>query len=380
MKAILMLEDGTSFIGSSLGVSGETYGEVVFNTCMSGYQEVMTDPSYKGQIVAMTYPLIGNYGFNEIDNESANPQIQGLIVKELCDAPSNWRITLSPYEYLKKHNIVGIKDIDTRSLTQHIRNHGSMMSIISTECFDTQILLEKIKTHMQAKKNWVKEVSTHKCYTLAPGKLLDETLPGIVTLMNESTHKYAHVKQVAILDLGVKQNILRSLNIRNCHLTILPYNTTAENILAMNPDGILISNGPGDPKDILEVVDTIKKLLGKKPLMGICLGHQLLGLALGGNTYKLKFGHHGGNHSVKDFMTGRVYITSQNHNYALDKQFSDDIDITHMNINDDTVEGFRHKHYPIISVQYHPEAVPGPQDSAYIFDDFITMMEVNKNA
>lgn len=352
MKSVLVLEDGTYFPGEAFGQQGETVGEVVFNTCMTGYQEISTDPSYNGQIVTMTYPLIGNYGINEEDCESYKPHVQGFIVKELCDTPSNWRNRMSPEDYFKKNNIVGIKGIDTRALTQHIRQSGSMFGIISTECGNIDILLHRLQQKMVEKRELVREVTTK-------------------TVL----HKPGTGKNVVVLDFGVKYNILRSLESRNCNVYVLPAFSSYEEIMEYNPDGILLSNGPGDPTDLAQIKPTIQKLLGKKPILGICLGHQLLGLALGGKTYKLKFGHHGGNHPVKDYVTGRCYITSQNHNYALETDFSDDIYITHRNVNDGTVEGFRHKSLPVISVQYHPEAAPGPQDSAYIFDDFISMME-----
>lgn len=354
MKSVLVLSDGTYFAGEAFGKEGETTGEIVFNTSMTGYQEIVTDPSYNGQIVTMTYPLIGNYGFNDIDNESYKPHVQGFIVKELCDAPSNWRSSISPDNYFKKHNIVGIKSIDTRALTQHIRKFGNMFGIISTECGNIDVLFEKLNDKKSENRNLVMEVTT-----------------------KVPLHKPGNGKRVVVLDFGVKYNIIRSLEKRNCDIYILPAFSSIEEILGYNPDGILLSNGPGDPADLPAIQHNIEKLLGIKPIMGICLGHQLLGLALGGSTYKLKFGHHGGNHPVKDISSGRCHITSQNHNYALEKDFSEDIVITHYNVNDGTVEGFRHKHLPLISVQYHPEAASGPQDSAYIFDDFVKMMEVS---
>lgn len=353
MKAVLVLEDGTFFPGHSFGENGETYGEIVFNTCMTGYQEITTDPSYNGQIVTMTYPLIGNYGFNTDDFESYKPHVQGFIVKELCDAPNNWRCSMTADSYFKKHKIIGLKGIDTRALTQHIRKFGSMYGVISTECGNIDSLMERLNKKKTEKRNLVNEVTTHT-----------------------PIHESGTGKKVVILDFGVKHNIIRSLKKRNCDIYILPANSPCETIMSYSPDGILLSNGPGDPMDLSDARETVKKLLGKKPIMGICLGHQLLGLALGGRTYKLKFGHHGGNHPVKDLITGRCYITSQNHNYALESNFSPDIEITHYNVNDGTVEGFRHKQLPLMSVQYHPEAAPGPEDSAYIFDDFVKLMEV----
>ncbi len=350
-KASLVLEDGTFFTGESFGASGETIGEVVFNTCMTGYQEIITDPSYNGQIVSMTYPLIGNYGFNILDNESLKPHVQGFIVKELCTYSSNWRFTVSANDYFKNNNIIGVKGIDTRSLTKHIRQFGSMFSILSTESGNVDILKEKIELFKNIKRNLVMEVTTKTVI-----------------------HKEGSGEKIVVLDCGVKNNIIRSLIKRNCDVYILPAFSSYEEILSFAPDGILISNGPGDPDDLPQVKLVTQRLLGVKPLLGICLGHQILGLALGEKTFKLKFGHHGGNHPVKDLVTNKCYITSQNHNYAIKKSDNTDITITHININDGTIEGFRHNKYPILSVQYHPEASPGPIESNYIFDEFLALI------
>ncbi len=351
-KARLVLEDGTHFTGKSFGACGETHGEVVFNTCMTGYQEVLTDPSYKGQIVVMTYPLIGNYGFNDEDNESYQPHVQGFVVKELCDMPSNWRNSGTPDDYFQKYSIVGICDIDTRHLTQHIRNRGSMYGIITTSEETIAALVNKAQKLSLQHQDLVSMVTTKSI----------RNIEGIGP-------------RIALMDFGVKENIVRSLVALGCEVHILPSHTPAQTVLDLRPDGILLSNGPGDPLDIPYAVETVRGLLDKKPILGICLGHQLLGLALGGKTYKLKFGHHGGNHPVKDLKKNRIYITSQNHNYALREDFSKDVEVTHINFNDMTVEGFTHKELPLMSIQYHPEAAPGPLDSMDLFDEFLQMVK-----
>jgi carbamoyl-phosphate synthase small subunit len=352
MKSVLVLEDGAYFSGEAFGKKGETTGEVVFNTCMTGYQEICTNPSYNGQIVAMTYPLIGNYGFNSQDNESCKTRLQGFIVKELCEVPNNWRCELTPEEYFSKNDIVGIKGIDTRALTQHIRQFGSMYGIISAECGNIDILLDRLKKKKAEQRSLVMEVTTK--------------IP---------IHKPGPGKKVVIIDYGVKHSVINSLLNRGCDVHVLPAYSHYEEIMSYNPDGILLSNGPGNPQDLAGARSTIRKLLGKKPMLGISLGHQLLGLALGGKSFKLKFGHHGGNHPVKDFTSGRCHITSQNHSYALENNFSNDVTITHLNINDGTVEGFRHKEIPIMGVQFHPEACAELQGTCYLLDEFISMMK-----
>lgn len=351
MKSVLVLKDGTYFPGQGFGQSGETVGEVVFNTCMTGYQEIITNPSYRGQIVTMTYPLIGNYGFNEFDTESGEAHVKGFVVKELCDAPNNWRSTIGTDEYFKRNNIIGIKGIDTRSLTQHLRNNGSMPGIISTECGNIDVLLERLNSKIQEQGNPVMEVT-----------------------VKSPVHKPGSGKKVVVMDFGVKNNIIRSLEKRKCDIYILPAVSGFDEIIGLNPDCILLSNGPGNPEALQDAVQTVKRLIGKKPILGIGLGHQIAGLALGGSTYKLKFGHHGSNYPVKDFGTGRCYITSQNHSYALNKDFGDDVEITQVNINDGTVEGIRHKKYPVLGFQYDPAAASVPTDTACFLDDFLKMM------
>lgn len=352
MKSVLVLEDGTYFAGEAFGKEGEVFGEVIFNTCMTGYQKILTDPSYNGQLVAMTYPLIGNYGFNEEDSKAKKPYLQGFIVKELCDAASNWKNIGKPEEFFIKHNVTGIKDIDTRALTQHIRQFGSMYGVISTVSGNIDILLEKLNKSKQIKRDLVMEVTTKSC-----------------------VHVPGSGKRVAVVDFGEKDDVTVSLQKRDCDIYVLPANSTFSEIMSYEPDGILLTNGPGDPRDIPYAINTVKQLAGKMPILGISMGHQLLGLALGQNIYKLKFGHHGGNYPVRDYISGKCLITSQNHNYVLEKGTDSDIIITHMNVNDNTVEGFRHRHIPLIGIQYYPEAEHGTGDCAYIFDDFVRMMD-----
>ncbi len=354
MKAILALEDGRYFIGQSLGAEGEVTGEVVFNTSMTGYQEVMTDPSYAGQLVTMTYPLIGNYGVNETDIESDDVQVSGFIVREDCQQPSNWKLEAKSEDYLAQHNIIGIQGIDTRALTKHIREKGMMRGVISTEESNPEKLVEKAQASGMS-SDLVYQVTTDKIYTLEP----------------EYTQYH-----LAVVDLGAKQSILDSLVEQGCKVTVLPADAGADMIQALQPDGVMISNGPGDPKDIPGVVELVEELIGQYPIAGICLGHQVLGLALGGDTYKLKFGHHGSNQPVKDLKSERVFITSQNHGYALkEDSLPKEVVVTHRNLNDNTVEGIKHQSLPLFSVQYHPEAAPGPKDSMYLFKEFVKLIE-----
>ncbi len=371
-KAILALADGTVFEGYSLGAEGETVGEVVFNTSMCGYQEVLTDPSYKGQIVAMTYTQIGNYGIDEDDIESNKLWLEGFIVKEYCDYPSNWRSKETLDSYLKRNKVVGIKGIDTRALTRHLRDNGAMNGIISTIDLNPADLVKKAREFpSMAGLDLAKKVTCKEPYRWEQG-LWD--LEKGYSLRTPNTGLRTH--RVVAFDFGIKFNILRNLIDVGCDVTVVPAATPAEDVLKMNPDGIFLSNGPGDPEPVTYAVENVRKLLGKKPIFGICLGHQILGLALGGKTYKLKFGHHGGNQPVMDLTTHKVEITAQNHGFAVDVDSLKGIaELTHINLNDKTVEGLAHTKLPLFSVQYHPEASPGPHDSSYLFRRFVNMME-----
>lgn len=344
--AYLVLEDSTIYEGKAFGAENDTVGEVVFNTGMTGYQEVLTDPSYCGQIVMMTYPLIGNYGVNWIDPESQHPQVKGFIVRELCEIPSNWFSKGSLNNYMKKHNIIGIEGIDTRSLTRKIRDHGTLRGII---CHNepTDADFERAKAYIN--ENPVKKVTCEEKFEIPNSG-----------------------PKVAVIDFGLKASILSSLRGRNCHLFVYPADVKAEEILADEVDGIMLTNGPGDPKENLEIIEEIKKLIGKKPIFGICLGHQLMALACGANTEKLRYGHRGANHPVKDIAKDRIYITSQNHGYTIiEKTLPKNMEVSHRNWNDMTIEGIRYKDHDTFTVQFHPEASPGPQDTAHLFDEFV---------
>ena len=369
--AVLALEDGRVFRGRCVGMKAECYGEVVFNTGIAGYQEIFTDPSYSGQIVVLTNPQIGNYGANGEDNESARPFIEGLAVREFSEIASNWRSTEHAADFLSQQRIPIISEIDTRALVRHLRNQGSMRGVISSIETDAGRLVEKARSIPEmAGLDLASTVSTKQRYEWNRG--IDACSPSeLVGPAEEAKH------HVVAYDFGIKHNILRSLVQRGCKVTVVPSLTSAEDVLALRPDGVFLSNGPGDPEPLSEPIRNIRKLVGRTPIFGICLGHQVLGLTVGGKTFKLKFGHHGVNHPVRNELTGKVEITSQNHGFAVDPDSLDasDIELTHTNLNDHTLEGFRSRKDPLFCVQYHPEAAPGPHDSRYLFDEFVELMK-----
>ncbi|AFS79328.1 carbamoyl-phosphate synthase, small subunit [Gottschalkia acidurici 9a] len=357
MSGIIYLEDGTIYVGKGFGYTGTSVGEIVFNTAMTGYQEVLTDPSYAGQVVTMTYPLIGNYGINKNEKESEGIFAKGFIVKNVCNTPSNYMSEGTLDELLKEMKIVGVYDVDTRSITKKVRSLGSVKCVITNE--DLKIGdLEKLIKETKIDDNWVEKVS-----------------------IAEKIHIPGDGNKVAVIDCGAKGNIINCLQKKACDVTVFPYGVSYEELMSINPDGVLISNGPGNPKAASKVIPVIQKLMEEKvPTFGICLGHQLISLAVGGDTYKMKYGHRGGNHGVYDIDTDRAYITSQNHGYSVDAESvkSKGMVITHINLNDETVEGMKHENLPIFSVQFHPEGAPGPDDSEYLFDKFIDMMKEGK--
>jgi carbamoyl-phosphate synthase small subunit len=381
MRAILALEDGKYFEGESFGATGTRIGEICFNTAMTGYQEVLTDPSYRGQIVAMTYPLIGNYGINSLDQESRQPHVRGFVIEELSEAPSNWRSEMSLDEYLKKYDILGVQGIDTRALTRHLRTRGAMKACLTTEKMSIEQAVQRaVQGEGVIGMDYVKEVSTPEIYQWDPDDKLSQPW-SIANGDGDNKPKLPPIRfRIVAYDYGIKQNILRLLRQKGFGVTVVPASTTAEQALAQNPDGIFLSNGPGDPAALPYAHKTVADLMGKKPIFGICLGHQILGFAFGGSTFKLKFGHRGANQPVKDLKTGKVAITAQNHGFAVNPEsLPKNIEISHINLNDNTVEGMGHKELPIFSVQYHPEAAPGPHDASYFFVQFADLIEGKKS-
>ncbi|TDM03954.1 glutamine-hydrolyzing carbamoyl-phosphate synthase small subunit [Macrococcus carouselicus] len=357
-QRFLVLEDGTIFKGYRFGSEKETQGEIVFNTAMTGYQETLSDPSYTGQIITFTYPLIGNYGINRDDYETLNPSLKGMVVREACELPSNFRNMATLDETLKNYDVPGIDGIDTRKLTRIIRQHGVLKAAFVNEEKDIDQAIADLKT-AEFRTDEVEQVSTKTAYVSTGNDL-----------------------RVVLIDFGKKENIVRELNARGCDVTVMPWNTAAEEILRLRPDGVMLSNGPGNPEVVQDGIEMIRGILGKIPFFGICLGHQLFALACGATTFKMKFGHRGANHPVKNLATGKIEITSQNHGYSVDPETVKETDlvITHVALNDGTVEGLRHKELAAFSVQYHPEASPGPHDPNYLFDDFIQMMKENKGS
>ena len=393
MQSILALEDGRIFRGLGYGHPGECLGEVVFNTSLTGYQEISTDPSYAGQIVVLTNPQIGNYGTNQADNESARPYIEGLIVREFSPISSNWRSEQVADEYMERYSVPVLAEIDTRALVRHLRTHGVMRGVISTLEIDTDKLVAKARSIRKMDgTDLARVVSTKSVYTFDATDSRNQTGDPLLAVGLNQINKAGYPilgaassrqgweitpLHVVAYDFGIKQNILRMLVREGCRVTVVPAETSAEDVFDLKPDGVFLSNGPGDPEPVDYAVRAIRKFLGRVPVFGICLGHQLTGIALGGKTYKLKFGHHGGNHPVRNNLTGKVEITAHNHNFAVDPDSinANEVELTHVDLNDQTLEGLRHRTLPLFSVQYHPEAAPGPHDSNYLFRDFRKLME-----
>jgi carbamoyl-phosphate synthase small subunit len=382
MQAILALEDGRIFLGAAHGAKAECHGEVVFNTSLTGYQEIFTDPSYAGQIVVLTNPEIGNYGTNPTDQEATHPYIEGLVVREFSPVSSNWRSRETAGEYLERANVPAISDIDTRALVRHLRMHGVMRGVISCLESDTGKLVAKARAIPKMDgTDLAKVVSTKARYEWDASDARNFSDDPLLQMAREERGAQCDPESqpfhVVAYDFGIKRNILRMLSQQNMRVTVVPAQTPAADVLALKPDGVFLSNGPGDPEPLEYAQRNVRELMGRTPVFGICLGHQIIGLALGGKTYKLKFGHHGGNHPVKNFATGKIEITAQNHNYVVDPESLDptQTELTHINLNDQTLEGLRHRQVPMFSVQYHPEAGPGPHDSNYLFKDFRTMIE-----
>jgi carbamoyl-phosphate synthase small subunit len=382
MKAILALEDGRFFEGESFGATGTRVGEICFNTSMTGYQEVLTDPSYRGQIVAMTYPLIGNYGTNSLDQESASPHVRGFVIEELSARSSNWRSEMSLEDYLRKWDIPGVQGIDTRALTRHLRTRGAMKACLTTEEISpAEATRRAVEGEGVIGMDYVREVTTPEIYQWDPNGELSK--PWTIKNDREAESEAPALPpirfRVVAYDFGMKQNILRLLRQKGFAVTVVPAATSPQQALDLNPDGIFLSNGPGDPSALPYAHEAVRGLMGKKPIFGICLGHQVLGYAFGGSTFKLKFGHRGANQPVKDLRSGKVAITSQNHGFAVDSEsLPSNVEVTHVNLNDGTVEGMRHQDLPIFSVQYHPEAAPGPHDASYFFAQFAELIESGK--